>query len=47
LILIVQRDLGGFIPKRDVEGLGSLMADNGDVLEEIEADRRTSADSGD
>ena len=47
LILAVQRDFGGFIPKSEVDGLGGLMADNDDVLKEIEADRRTPADSGD
>ena len=35
LILAVQKDFGGFLPSREVEGLGGLMADNDAVLSEL------------
>jgi hypothetical protein len=44
LILAVQSDFGGFIPKTEADGLITLMADNDDVRKEIEADRGTSFD---
>jgi hypothetical protein len=38
LILSVRRDLGGFLPSRDVDGLPQLMADNDAVWRELRAE---------
>lgn len=36
LILAVQKQHGGFLPSRDVEGLGELIANNDTLLDELE-----------
>jgi hypothetical protein len=45
LILAVQKQHGGFLPSRDVEGLGDLIAENARLRDELEADLRKSKDA--
>jgi len=40
LLLAVQREHGGFLPSREAEGLGELVADNEALLTELEATTR-------
>jgi len=42
LILAVQKQHGGFLPSREVEGLSDLIADNDSLLDELEAELKKS-----
>jgi hypothetical protein len=42
LILAVQKQHGGFLPSRDVEGLGDLIVDNDSLLDELETELKKS-----